>query len=123
MQKNICVDSIKLLNSKGLKIKSLVLTSKAKSCLNSSKVCDPDKCIYAKGFFNMLRDAFMDIYENYDLYTYDIILAVSKEHTICPFEFALYLSYFCDLVICDYNYVFDPRAHLIRYFEEKKQNE
>ncbi len=25
---------------------------------------------------------------------------------------------FCDIVICDYNYVFDPRVKLIRYFEE-----
>ena len=37
---------------------------------------------------------------------------------MCAFEFSLYLSYFCDIVIADYNYAFDPSAHLIRYFED-----
>lgn len=40
------------------------------------------------------------------------------KYNICPFEYSLDLSYFCDAIICDYNYVFDPKAHLIRYFED-----
>ncbi|MGM9971623.1 MAG: helicase C-terminal domain-containing protein [Anaeroplasmataceae bacterium] len=118
IQKNICIDSVNLLTSKGLKIKTLELTSKAKSCLNETKICDPMKCIYASGFFNRLKDAFRYIYDNYDTYTSDIILEVSKKYKICPFEFSLYISYYCDLIICDYNYVFDPKAHLIRYFDD-----
>ena len=41
-----------------------------------------------------------------------------RSHRICAFEFSLDLSYYCDVVIADYNYMFDPRAHLVRYFED-----
>ena len=34
------------------------------------------------------------------------------------FELSLDVSTWVDAVICDYNYVFDPRAHLKRFFGE-----
>jgi len=40
-------------------------------------------------------------------------------HKICPHEFSLEISNYSDIVVCDYNYAFDPRTHLIRYFEEE----
>ncbi|MDE7385108.1 MAG: ATP-dependent DNA helicase, partial [Anaeroplasmataceae bacterium] len=42
---------------------------------------------------------------------------VANKFKICAFEFSLDLSYYCDIVLADYNYVFDPRVRLIRYFE------
>ncbi|HCV24763.1 MAG TPA: ATP-dependent helicase, partial [Candidatus Latescibacteria bacterium] len=39
-------------------------------------------------------------------------------HTVCPFELSLDLSNWSDVVVCDYNYVFDPKAFLKRYFLE-----
>lgn len=118
IQKGICVDSVKILMEQGLRLKSLVLTSKEKSCLNDKKICDPEKCGFAKGFFNRLKGAVDEIFNMTDLYDSDVINKVAIKHMICSFEFSLYLSYFCDLVICDYNYVFDPKAHLIRYFDD-----
>ncbi len=117
--RTVVIDSVKLLLKKGLKLKSIVISSKLKSCLSENKkVCDPDKCPYAKGYFNRLRDAIEDIYKNEDLFDEKTIKKYAVKHQICAFEFSLDLSYFCDLVICDYNYVFDPKAHLVRYFEE-----
>lgn len=118
MQKKICIESINLLKLNGLKLKTIVITSKSKSCLNSSKVCDASVCPYAKGFFNRLREAFLEIYNEYDIFTYEIINHIALKYQICSFEFSLYISYFCDVIICDYNYVFDPKAHLIRYFDD-----
>lgn len=40
----------------------------------------------------------------------------ANRHNVCPFEMSLDVSYWCDGIICDYNYVFDPDASLKRYF-------
>ena len=37
---------------------------------------------------------------------------------VCPFEMSLDVSNWADAVICDYNYAFDPQAHLKRFFSE-----
>ena len=118
MGRTVVVDSIKILLNEGLKIKSIVLSSKAKSCATHARICKPEKCPYAKGYFNKLREAIEDIYKNETLFDFETIQDYAKKHQICPFEFSLDLSEFCDLIVCDYNYVFDPKAHLIRYFEE-----
>ena len=38
---------------------------------------------------------------------------------ICPFEFSLDLALWVDCIICDVNYVFDPRVYLKRFFLER----
>ncbi len=116
--KKVAEESLKLLIDRGLKIKGISITAKAKSCLNDTKVCDPEKCIYAKGYFNRLREALEYAYNSYDLYTSTIIYEIAKKYRICPFEFSLDLSELSDVIICDYNYIFDPKAHLIRYFDD-----
>lgn len=118
-QKQIAIDNLKLLINNGLKIKALSLTSKVKACLNENKKsCDPNKCIYAKGYFNKVKPAFLEIYENYDIFTYDVINEISLKYEVCPFELSLFLSSYSDIVICDYNYVFDPRAHLEEFYSQ-----
>ena len=42
----------------------------------------------------------------------------ARKHEVCPFEMALDVSLWVDAVICDYNYVFDPNAHLKRFFAD-----
>lgn len=50
--------------------------------------------------------------------TADTIKANAEIYNICPHELSLLVSEYCDIVICDYNYVFDFRMRLRRYFEE-----
>ena len=40
--------------------------------------------------------------------------AVAREHGVCPFELSLDVMAWADVVVCDYNYVFDPIVHLAR---------
>lgn len=44
--------------------------------------------------------------------------AYAAKHQVCPFELSLDMSLFSDVVICDYNYVFDPRVYLKRFFAD-----
>ena len=116
--KKVAIEAVRLMHDKGLKVKMLELTSKDSICFLTERNCDPAICPFAKGFFDRLRDAIIDIYQHEDIMTRDIIEAYAQKHTVCPFEFSLSVSNYCDIILCDYNYVFDPRAHLIRYFDE-----
>lgn len=116
--KNAPLDAIKLLSKKGLKVKTIDITAKGKICNKGNKTCNPEDCPFALGYFDRLKAATFEIFEEYDIYDMETILKVANKHKICAFEFSLYLSYYCDIIIADYNYGFDPHAHLIRYFDD-----
>src|ERR1039457_3461605 len=52
--------------------------------------------------------------------TRPVLEAVSREHQVCPFELSLDLSTWVDVVVCEYNYVFDPKVYLRRHFAEEQ---
>jgi DNA excision repair protein ERCC-2 len=106
------------LEQNGLKFKAVTLTAKAKICLCPEKSCHPDTCQFAKGYYDRLNDA---IWEGltFNRLNRDKIESLAKKFTICPFEFSLDISQWADGIICDYNYVFDPRVYLRRHFSEK----
>ena len=112
------LQAIKLLSEQGLKIKTIVITAKKKICNACKASCSPEDCPFAKKYFDKLREATLSIYEKHDIFDEETILKVANNYSICAFEFSLYLSYYCDVIIADYNYVFDPRAHLVRYFDD-----
>ncbi|MEC9485550.1 MAG: helicase C-terminal domain-containing protein [Candidatus Izemoplasma sp.] len=116
--KHIVIDTVNLLKQHGLITKSVVLHSKEAMCLMDKVDCDPDICPYAKGYFEREKDALEDIFVHDDVYDQRLIKQYGEYHNICPHEFSLSISNYSDIVICDYNYAFDPRVHLIRYFEE-----
>mgnify|MGYP000881324754 FL=1 len=109
--------TMELLIDKGLRTKALVITAKDKICTNDEVKCNPRDCKAAKGHFDRVNDAIMDIFHNEDLMTRDIVLSYAVKHNVCPFEFELDVSLWCDAIICDYNYVFDPQVYLRRFFD------
>ena len=46
---------------------------------------------------------------------------LAEDHGLCPFELSLDISETADVVICDYNYAFDPRVRIKRYFDTKSR--
>lgn len=120
--KNIAVNAVKLLQNKGYLGKAIVLTAKKKICLLNSNVCDTENCPFAKDFFNKLKKATLDILAKENLITEEKILSYAKNYELCSFEFSLHLSLYASIIICDYNYVFDPKAKLIRFFEDSPYN-
>lgn len=102
------------LRNKGLKLKTLTITAKEKICFNEGK-CKMEECQYASGYFDRINEAVADIF-NLDNFNLDNIQEYSRKHMVCPFEYSLELSLWSDCIICDYNYVFDPRVYLKRFF-------
>ena len=107
-----------LLRKNGLQLKSIVLTAKEKICFMDEVNCNPIACPYALGHFDRINEAVFDILQTKQRYTRENIAEYAKKHRVCPFEFTLDVSLFTDLVIGDYNYLFDPHVYLRRFFSE-----
>jgi DNA excision repair protein ERCC-2 len=103
----------------GLRFKSLTITAKEKICPNPEKNCTGEDCIYARGYYDRIDNANDQSFCETDAFTREVVIKIAEAHRICPFEFSLDLSLWVDCIICDYNYVFDPRVFLRRYFLEK----
>lgn len=112
-----------ILKEQALRMKVLVLTAKDKICFCEETNCNPDECIYAKGHYDRVNDAVYELLTTSDEMSREIIEEQARKWQVCPFEMSLDVSEWIDAVICDYNYVFDPNAHLRRFFGEGNQGE
>lgn len=121
--RGVAVDAFNILRAQGLHFRSVLITAKEKICPLEEMNCDPDVCPYAKGHYDRINDAVFDCICNERDITREVILAYANKHMVCPFEMSLDVSLFVDGIICDYNYVFDPRVKLRRYFAEGARGE
>lgn len=110
----------------GSRLRTVVLTAREQVCRNEiakkdqagiSRHCNPLDCPYAKGFYDRCGNAVCDALSKQHGFSRMAISEIAERYHICPYEFQLELSMFCDIVICDYNYAFDPLVYLRRYFE------
>jgi len=95
-------------------LRHATITAKEKACFLPGTPCEPEACPYARGYYDRARDAVAALLEARRLDP-ETIAAVAREHTVCPFELSLDAALWCDVVIADYNYVFDPVARLQRF--------
>ena len=99
-----------------LKLRSVTLTAKDKICLQEHRECTPEACPYANGYYDRVKQALWDGLDTHAL-TAEALQALARRHKVCPFELGLDLSLWCDVVVGDYNYLFDPVVHLVRFFD------
>ena len=76
---------------------------------------------FSEGYYDRINGAILDLLSNETLITRPVIEEYARKHTVCPFEFSLDAAYATDAVICDYNYVFDPRVSFKRMPEDVKK--
>lgn len=111
------------LKEQALRMKVIVLTAKEKICFCEETNCNPDYCPYAKGYYDRVNDAVYELLTSSDEMSRAILEAQARKWNVCPHEMSLDISTWADAVICDYNYVFDPNAHLRRFFGEGVKGE
>lgn len=123
--------AMKKLHNAGAKLKSIVISAKDSVCLcpkkiasglSASNFCNSFDCEFAKGYYDRVNDAIRELVEAYSGYTLALIESVAKKHRVCPYELSLDLSLLCDVIICDYNYIFDPIIYFQRYFGDGGEN-
>ncbi len=121
--RTVAKEAFDILKADGLMAKVLTITAKEKICPCDETDCNPVACPYAKGHFDRVNDAVFELMTTEHDYSRGTLLAAAKRHQVCPFEMALDLSLWCDVVICDYNYVFDPNVYLRRFFAEGEKGD
>ncbi|MBZ9688658.1 ATP-dependent DNA helicase [Clostridium estertheticum] len=114
--RQVAEDAFHKMKGNGLKFKTITITAKDKVCFSKGSACNPEQCKFAKGHFDRINEALLDILENENTFSREVIEIYSNKYNVCPFEFSLDLTLWSDCVICDYNYVFDPRVYLKRFF-------
>lgn len=120
--RTVAEQAFRTLKEQGLKFKVVTLTAKEKICLCEETDCNPDACPYAKGHFDRVNDAVFDMITGGRDISRETLEEQARKYRVCPFELSLDVSVWTDAVICDYNYVFDPNAHLKRFFSESGDN-
>jgi DNA excision repair protein ERCC-2 len=92
---------------------SLILQSKEKSCPNDELFCHEARCRFARDFYEKLKDSgILEALSCFPIVTPDLVYQFGVRHELCPFELALELLPQADLILCDYNYVYDPQVSL-----------
>ena len=80
--------------------------------------CAADLCPYAKGYFDKRPAAEAALLEDAAI-TPDRVREVGRSHEVCPYELSLDAALWFDVVVGDYNYVFDPVVRLRRFADGK----
>ncbi|MCQ2755051.1 MAG: ATP-dependent DNA helicase, partial [bacterium] len=120
--KEMAFDATKLMIEKGLEASAITIMAKEKVCKCPGKACNPDECPFAKGYYSKIKDVIKDSISKYAMFSTDDIQTIADYYAICPFELSLDLSLYVDIIICDYNYFFDPMVYLKRYFDNDASN-
>lgn len=123
IMRTVAEQAFSLLKEKGLLYKTITLTAKEKICFCEEAECNPDACPYAKGHFDRVNDAVFDLITHSGDWSREVLEEQAKKYMVCPFEMSLDVSNWADAVICDYNYAFDPQAHIKRFFSESGKEE
>lgn len=108
----------------GARLRTVTLHAKEQMCLREGGCrergvsrCNPKDCPYARGYYDRVREALFALIGSHHGYTRALMCETAKQYRVCPYELSLDLSEFCEIIICDYNYVFDPAVYLRRYFD------
>ena len=116
------------LKEAGVSLRSVMIAAKEQVCrcperaagLGGARRCSPLYCERARGYYDRVHEALEELLSSGHGFPTGRIVEVADRHGICPYELSLDLSLECEIVICDYNYAFDPSVYLRRYFSGQK---
>ncbi len=123
--------AIKKMHEAGAKIRAIILSPKEYMCKNDTGrllfgvgeyLCSAEKCPLTRGYYDRVDAAISELLSKYNGFTPSLIFEAAAKYSICPYELSLDLSQKCDVIICDYNYVYDPRVYLRRYFDVNSED-
>ncbi len=101
--------------------RSVQLRAKARMCANEQMLCREEYCPHLRDFSRRLEesDAVERLFAAAATALPDGVYAAARQHQLCPFELQLAASRRSQVVVCDYNYVFDPYVALSDFAPEE----
>ncbi len=123
-QQKIVAETLRMAIGGWKTVSCICLRAKEKMCANDVYFCHPDFCSFAKNYYDRLAmsSAVEDLLEN-KVIEPEMVYARAVDERLCPFELSLDVALHTTVVVCDYNYVFDPTVYLRRFFQENKYDD
>ncbi|HHX19018.1 MAG TPA: DEAD/DEAH box helicase [Clostridiaceae bacterium] len=118
-QRKIAEQALDDLTSAGFLVRSITFRAKEQLCLAGDLFCNMRKCPYAVNYYEKRHNALRESFKLQRILPEDII-ELAKKYEVCPFELSLEIGAGCDVVICDYNYVFNPRVRWSNHLDDTK---
>lgn len=104
---------------RGTPIRAVTLRPRDEVCLNRVVDCRPAACGYADGYEERRVPGSLDPLVALGQPSPLEVRALGEAARLCPYALALDWGSRCDLVVGDYNYVFDPAIHVRRLLGER----
>ncbi|MBQ8638686.1 MAG: ATP-dependent DNA helicase [Lachnospiraceae bacterium] len=116
--RSVAMEGLHILRETGAKLSFAAITAKEKLCLMETMDCNPLACPFAKGHFDRVNAAVYDLICQEEEVSREILLSYAQKYQVCPFEMSLDVTYWVDVIVCDYNYLYDPNVRLQRFFSD-----
>ncbi|MEE8291873.1 MAG: helicase C-terminal domain-containing protein [Candidatus Tectomicrobia bacterium] len=118
-QQHLTVATLQQIVAPGVACTAVHLRAKEKSCLNEIYYCHESVCDFAKDYTAKLeRSGVVEDLLQLPVIGPDTCAEAGQRHQVCPFELSLDVALEADVIVADYNYVFDPGSYLRRFFQE-----
>jgi DNA excision repair protein ERCC-2 len=99
---------------------ALSLTARDRVCLSPGSACHGDDCPYARGYYEKLPAAMSAALDTPLLRRQEVEL-IAREHAVCPYQLALDLMPWMDVVIADIHYVYSLTPSVGALMEGQRQ--
>lgn len=116
-QQAAIVEACRRLRDRGLPLRAVVIAAKAKACLNEVIVCRSDSCRFADLYRMRSHDQGVvgDLVGRDEALTSDVVIDTGRTYGLCPYELTVDAAGEVDVIVGDYNYLFDPNAPVTRH--------
>ena len=108
-QQLLAADTLEAMVEQGLFMRAVVLSAREKVCINQRLECHPERCSYARGHYDRVRQGeLLERLLKGGVNRPQDLERVARQAHVCPHALARDLVERSDVVVGDYNYVFDP---------------
>ncbi|HEX3111541.1 MAG TPA: DEAD/DEAH box helicase, partial [Thermoanaerobaculia bacterium] len=118
LQQDAAVQALRMLNDGSFRV--LRIRAKQKMCAHTEMICHEDFCPYAARYSDKMAQSGLKTQIVTEMSYFDpaITFEMAKTTEVCPFEVSLELIEEADVIVCDYNYIFDPYVGLKAFQQE-----
>ena len=119
------LDAMRILAVRAPDLRTVMLRAKERLCRTGGigegcrmcpRMCEISENGTVKPYKLRLAEALCELLDGSPVYDASDFAETADRYMLCPHELSLEYSEFCDVIICDYNYAFDSRVRLQRYF-------
>lgn len=114
--------TIRKLIEKKMDLICVTFTSKEAICLNLPNLkrhCNPVECPFAIAYYDKVKKAIREALDNESVFDTEDFIKIAQKYTICPYQLQLDLAQYADVIICDYNYIYDPAVNKFNAMEQE----